>query len=311
MLHHSLRLRSLAVAFATLAGVATAQARPDTWVSPDGSDAGTCVMTAPCRTFAYAHGQTNNNGSINVLASGSFGALTITKPISIVAQGVEAAIVSGGGAGIIVQAGPTASVSLRGLTIDMRGTDNPGISFVSGNTLHVRDCLIRRAGIGIEFIPASGITRLYVADLVISDFGDTGIHVQPTGSADAKIMVDRVRVENAIFHGIVVTGHTTTGAITATVRDSSASGGLGTGISAVDTGAGTTRMMVDRSVSVNNFHGVGVGSANSTMWIGDSTISGNIGIGFTSGGGASASYGTNKVNGNATDGAATTSAAHK
>ncbi len=94
MLHHSLRLRILAIAFGLLAGVATAQARPDTWVSPDGSDAGTCLITAPCRTFAYAHGQTNNNGSINVLASGNFGALTITKPISIVAQGAEAAIVA-------------------------------------------------------------------------------------------------------------------------------------------------------------------------------------------------------------------------
>ncbi len=176
-----------------------------------------------------------------------------------------------------MQAGPTAVVSLRGLTIDMRGTDNPGISFVSGNTLHVRDCLIRGASIGIEFIPASGITKLYVVDSVISNSGDTGIHVQPTGSAEAKIMVDRVRMENAMFHGIVVTGHTTTGSITATVRDSIASGGLGTGISANDAGGGTTRMMVDRSVSLNNFHGVGVGGANSTIWIGDSTVSGNAG----------------------------------
>ena len=311
MLHHSSRLRILAIAVGMLAGVATAQARPDTWVSPDGGDAGTCLITAPCRTFAYAHSQTNNNGSINVLASGNFGSLIITKPISIVAQGAEAAIVANAGAGITVQAGPTAIVSLRGLTIDMQGTDNPGISFVSGSVLHVRDCVIRRAGIGIVFNPASGITKLYVVDSVIANSGDTGIHVQPSGSADAKIMVDRVRMENAMFDGIVVAGHTTTGAITATVRDSSASGGAGTGIAALDAGGGTTRMMVDRSVSVNNHHGVGVGSANSTIWIGDSTISGNAGIGFTSGGGASASYGTNKVNGNGTDGAATTSAAHK
>jgi hypothetical protein len=48
-----------------------------------------------------------------------------------------------------------------------------------------------------------------------------------------------------------------------------------------------------------------------TIWIGDSTISGSLAVGFVSGGGASASYGTNKVNGNANDGAATTSAAMK
>ena len=34
----------------------------------------------------------NNNGAINVLTSGNFGPLTITKPISIVADGVEATI---------------------------------------------------------------------------------------------------------------------------------------------------------------------------------------------------------------------------
>lgn len=95
------------------------------------------------------------------------------------------------------------------------------------------------------------------------------------------------------------------------MRDSIASGGLGTGISANDAGGGTTFLMVDRGVSANNFHGVGVGAANSTMWIGDSTITGNAGNGFVSSGGASASYGTNKVNGNGADGAATTSAAMK
>jgi hypothetical protein len=310
-MHNSLRLRILTIAFGLLAGAATAQARVDTWVSPDGSDAGTCPMTAPCRTFAYAHGQTNNHGSINVLSSGSFGALTVTKPISIVAQGVEAMIVTGAEAGIIVQAGPTAVVSLRGLTIDMRGADNHGISFVSGSALYVQNCVIHRASNGIEFAPASGITRLHVSDSVISNSGDTGINIQPTGSADVRIMIDRVRMENAQFHGIAVAGDNTTGSLTAMIRESVASGGLGTGMSASDAGGGTTKVMIDRSAILNNFHGVAVAGANATIWIGDSTISGNVGIGFVSSGGVSASYGTNLVNGNGTDGAATSSAAHK
>jgi hypothetical protein len=70
-------------------------------------------------------------------------------------------------------------------------------------------------------------------------------------------------------------------------------------------------MMVDRSAILNNHHGIGVSGANATIWIGDSTISGSAGIGFVSSGGISASYGTNRVNGNGTDGAATTSAAMK
>ncbi len=105
---------------ALLLGTGSAQAAIATWVSGTGSDAGNCQITAPCRTFAFAHDQTNNNGAINVLSSGNFGPLTITKPISIVSDGVEAVINTGAnGAGIVVQAG-AAAVSLRGLTIDMR-----------------------------------------------------------------------------------------------------------------------------------------------------------------------------------------------
>jgi hypothetical protein len=309
-MHHSLRLGILIIAFALLAGVSAAQARPDTWVSPQGSDSGTCPINAPCRTFAYAHSQTNNNGSINVLSSGNFGALTITKSISVVAQGAEAAIVTGAGAGIIVQAPPAAIVSLRGLTIDMRGSASPGISFVSGSALHVRDCVIHRAGDGIEFIPASGITNLYVTDSVISNSGDTAISIAPSGNADARAMVDGVRMENAI-HGIVVAANTTTGNVRATIRNSTTSGGPGVGISALGGGSGTAKVMVAQSVIANNLHGIFTSGANATIWIGDSTISGNSGIGFVSSGGVSASYGTNKVNGNATDGAATSSAALK
>ncbi len=115
-----------------------ALAANETWVSGTGTDAGNCPITAPCRTFAFAHTQTSNNGAINVLTSGNFGPLTITKPISIVADGVEALINTGaGGAGVIVQAGANAVVSLRGLIIDMRGTSHNGIRFLTGAALHV------------------------------------------------------------------------------------------------------------------------------------------------------------------------------
>ena len=61
----------------------------------------------------------------------------------------------------------------------------------------------------------------------------------------------------------------------------------------------------------NNLHGIFTSGPNATIWIGNSTISGNSGIGFVSSGGVSASYGTNQVNGNAADGAATRGAALK
>ena len=130
MRDHATSIRSLAVACGLLTSASVAQAANETWVSGTGTDAGNCPRTAPCRTFQFAHDQTSNHGAINVLTSGNFGPLIITKPISIVAEGVEAVINTGAGgpgtnnAGIIVQAGGGAVVSLRGLTVDMRGTSN-------------------------------------------------------------------------------------------------------------------------------------------------------------------------------------------
>ena len=122
MRYLSLPIGFIAVAaFSLLVNATPARAVGQTWVSATGSDSGTCPITAPCLTLQFAHNQTSNGGAINVLSSGSFGPLTITKSISIVAEGVEAAInTAAGGAGIIVNAN-FSTVSLRGLTLDLTG----------------------------------------------------------------------------------------------------------------------------------------------------------------------------------------------
>ena len=306
MHRHSLPIGILAFAISLLAGATTAHAAPATWVSGTGSDAGNCAITAPCRTFAFAHDQTNNNGTINVLSSGNFGPLTITKPISIVADGVEAVINSSTGsinpAGIIVQAGSAAIVSLRGLTVDLRGTDNDGISFVSGAALHVQNCVIRKGRFGIAFSPASGTNELHVADTVVANSSSIGIVAFPTGSASVKAVLDRVRVENGTGPGIFFKGDSTTGLIAATVRGSIAAGNTGIGIFANAGGDGTTTVTVDRSAAVNNDIGIRSSGTGATIRIGDSTVTGNAnGLLFTSSG-VIRSYGTNKVNGNTIDG---------
>jgi hypothetical protein len=154
MRHFSLPIGILAIACGLLAGATTAQAVPETWVSRTGSDGGTCPITAPCKTFQAAFFQTTTGGTINVLTSGNFGPVAITKSISIVAQGVEAVIsTAAGGAAIRVLAGAADIVSLRGLTIDVSGSQ--GISFVSGAALHVQNCVIRKTTNGINFAPAS------------------------------------------------------------------------------------------------------------------------------------------------------------
>jgi hypothetical protein len=314
MQHYALRIGMLPLVCGLVANAATALAANETWVAATGADTGICAITAPCRTFAYAHSQSSNNGSINVLTSGNFGPLTINKPISIVAEGVEAVIDTGAnGAGIIVQAGGGV-ISLRGLTIDLRGTDNIGISFVSGTVLHVHDSVIRKASYGIRFAPVSGISKLIVADSLIADANVDGINVAPSGNGGARVVLDHTRVENSLGTGMLFSGDSTTGSIRATVRDSAATGNgasFGSGIAATESGSGTVSLMIDRTAVVNSNTGVLAFGAGATIRIGDSTVTGSS-TGLSSGsGGVIASYGTNQVDGNGADGAPTSTISMK
>src|SRR6266581_234043 len=98
--------------------IAQAQATR-TWVSGVGDDANPCSRTAPCKTFAGAISKTAAAGSIDVLDPGGFGAVTITKSITISSERFEAGVLVSGTNGIVVA--PTAGtdiVILRGLDID-------------------------------------------------------------------------------------------------------------------------------------------------------------------------------------------------
>src|SRR5438105_8281513 len=119
---------------ALTASPASAQATR-TWVSGIGDDANPCSRTAPCKTFAGAISKTAPAGEINVLDPGGFGAVTITKSITISAEYVEAGVLVSGTNGIVVQAGTTDIVTLRGLDIEGLGTSLTGIKFNSGGAL--------------------------------------------------------------------------------------------------------------------------------------------------------------------------------
>jgi len=304
MCHHSVRIGIIAMAL--LSGITTAQAGNESWVSGTGTDAGTCPRTAPCRTFQFAHDQTSNNGAINVLTAGNFGPVTITKPISIVADGVEAVINSAAnGAAININAGGGAVISLRGLTIDMRGTGNYGILFNGGGALHVHNTSLRRSSDGIRFTNSSGNSELYVSDTVLSDSTQSAnLMILPTGSGSVKAVLDRVRAENASQNGISILGGFTTGSVIATVRDSVSAGNTFNGLlAAEEADGGSTIVMIDRSAFVNNNTGVvTTGAGPSTIRIGDSAVMGNF-TGLSPGGsGTIVSYGTNKVDGNTVNG---------
>ena len=67
-----------------------------TWVSGVGDDVNPCSRTAPCKTFAGAISKTFINGEINCLDPGGFGAVTITKSITIDCHEIFASILASG-----------------------------------------------------------------------------------------------------------------------------------------------------------------------------------------------------------------------
>src|SRR5579859_6501599 len=83
------------------AGLAGAQASR-TWVSGVGDDANPCSRTAPCKTFAGAISKTAAGGEISVLDPGGFGAVTITKSITLNGEGTLAGILATGTSAIVI-----------------------------------------------------------------------------------------------------------------------------------------------------------------------------------------------------------------
>ncbi|MBI1981327.1 MAG: hypothetical protein HYS63_07225 [Methylocystis sp.] len=179
-----------------------------TWVSGVGDDANPCSRTAPCKTFPGAISKTAAKGEINCLDPGGFGAVTITKSISIVCGHTEGGVLASLVNGIIVNL-PNASdkVLLQGLDIEGVGNGLNGIRMIGTGNLVVRNTLIRNfTGNGIDVKGTAG-ARVVVED---SQINNSAIGVDVLGQAGAANAVflqrttldsnatNSVRAQNAV-----------------------------------------------------------------------------------------------------------------
>jgi hypothetical protein len=292
-----------------LAAPAHAQATR-TWVSGVGDDANPCSRTAPCKTFAGAISKTAAGGEINCIDPGGFGAVTITKSISIDcgegsgSAGVLASLTNG----IIVNAAAADVVTLRGLDIDGVGTGLVGIRFLAGAALHVQNCTIRNfrggSAFGIQFVPSTNAS-LDIVDTVITDNGTAalggGIQIKPTGTASVSGTLGRLMMSRN-GAGIVLDGSGGTGGMNITMRDSIVAGGAGlpTGIT-VASATSATAMMIQNSTASYYTTGIAQAGGSATVRVGGSIITGN-GTGVS---GTVQSYGNNHVDANGTNGTLT------
>ena len=277
-----------------------------TWVSGVGDDANPGSRTAPCKTFAGAISKTAAGGEINAIDPGGFGAVTITKSMTIDGQGAHASIFSSGTNGIVINAAATDVVNLRNLSLN-GGTPAAaglvGIRIIAAAEVNIENCTIFNfATRGIE-IETSSPCRVNVTNSIIRDCSGGAVFARP----NAVITISKCSLIESQF------GFRAEGGVTAVVEDSIVSGHTFNGV-VVDTStvAGSASVSLNGCViSDNSLGGIVSRGATSVVRLSNNTIIGNVTGISASMNGALLSFGNNRVFGNTADGAPTGSATHK
>jgi hypothetical protein len=238
-----------------------------TFVSGHGTDTGGCPLASPCRTFAYAIGQTATGGEIAVLDTAGYGPVTITNSVSIVnSGGVEAGIAAGSGAtAITVNTGSSAAVSLRGLTIEGAGIAANGIVFIGDGTLEVLDCTVRdMTNNGISVTPSHN-GQVLIANTTVAKNAVAGIFATGDGSGSLTLTINHSKIVDNGFSGggfgFRMTGGSAAYAF-ATI-DSSLIAQNGVGLSISQSGSNTITAFLVNTRILNNAASVSVGTGAS------------------------------------------------
>ncbi len=272
-----------------------------TWVSGVGDDANPCSRTAPCKTFAGAISKTFTNGEINCLDPGGFGAVTITKSITIDCHEVLASILASGTTGIIVNIAPNPNDPLRTVRIRNLNINGTGASGSVGMQT------------GINGIRIDQAEMVYIEDVLVSDFAQRGIFDQRT--AGGRLNVSHTTLRNNAIAGIVVSPATGSTRIDVAldhviaegngsgmvfnngprvmINNSASSNNTNSGVESTST-AGSSTVNVNRSMVSNNGGTALVTTGTSMLRFSDTDIAYNA-TGFS---GATLTFGTSRITGN-------------
>jgi len=256
----------------------------------------------PCKTFAEAISRTVPGGYVSVLDPGDFGAVTITKSITISSEGFEAGVLVSGTNGIIVSAPNNANVVLRGLEIDGLGTGLSGIKVLSAGSVHVEKCTINNfTQSGIEFVPSSAsatTSELHVSDTIarnnVGAAGFAAIHIKPGANVTAIGSVENTVLKNNSA-GLRVEDNSTI-----TAKNTTASGNSGAGLIAISVSVGgAANLNLDKCVASSNGFGIRADGANATTRFANCMTAGNTtaGVSSNAGGKAISFTGTNSTAG--------------
>lgn len=262
-----------------------------TWISGVGDDANPCSRTAPCKTYQGTISKTAPNGEIDAIDPGGFGAVTITKSITIDGTPFMAGVLVSGSNGIIINA-PGGSVTLRNLVINGLTTGLNGIRIINADAVFIENCQIFGFNRGISDERVAG--ELSVSNTVLKNNGQTNAYLG-TGS-DVKTLFDNVQIKSGGNFGLWFSS----GRVI--IRNCVVSANADAGILA----EGSADIDVEGGTISQNMFGIGTGSGTPTVRVGNVTVTMNK-IGLSISGGRIDSYGNNKISGNTSGSDAPTS----
>jgi hypothetical protein len=293
-----------------------------TWVSGVGDDVNPCSRTAPCKTFPGAISKTAAGGEINCLDPGGFGAVTITKSMTIDCGETLAGILVAGTNGVTVNTttDPNSRVVLRGLIIDggPPGSNSlQAVRIVEAGVVTIENSRLFNfsgtPGRGITIDGSAANTQLFVINTTIDNNSGGGILVSPGGGFTAGVTLKNVRLLNNGNSAFGLTTASGSGALTATIIDSQISGGGvsgATGIVAKAAASTATILIKSSSIDGNPLYGINANGVGATVRVGDTLITGN-GTALNAINSAKLeSFGDNDVSGNANPGAFTGTVPH-
>ena len=255
---------AVVVAALSFGGSAAYAQASRTWVSGVGDDANPCSRTAPCKTFAGAISKTAAGGEIDCLDSAGYGAVTITKGITINCLGVIGSVLVSGTNGIVVQAGPSDVVILRGIEFQGIGTGINGIRFLAGAALIVDNCVIYDFTTNGIDVALGASASVKVNNTQIYNLGGVGIRATTTAGTVslAAEHVSIARTANGVEMAAATLG---------TVRNSSIFGAASAAIAS----ASNAVLTVDNTELVSSNFGANASVAGAKIALNNSSLYNN------------------------------------
>jgi parallel beta helix pectate lyase-like protein len=306
----STALKALTCAFfiMTLSTIVQAQATR-TWVSGVGDDLNPCSRTAPCKTYSGALSKTARDGEISTLDPGGFGAVTITKSITINGGGagqgygsILASLTSGVTINITDAADIRKTVRLDWLNINGAPSNSPGLTGIrvlAASVVHIENCLIdsfrsTSAGFGHGIhvnIAGAGTTEVVIKNTTSRNNLNAGLRM------DSVAATVNVSVDNCLFadNGDGVNVDEGTLNISRSVLSGNSSNGIVAG------GAVGSVANVSNCTVVQNNNGINALTAQATVRISGNEIYRNIATGILNTAGTMETLRNNRSRGNGTN----------